>query len=302
MNQKLTPSTALMLVIPPLLWAGNAVVGRVVHELVPPVTLNFLRWSIALLILLPVGRSIYASGSGLWKHWKRYAILGLLGVGLYNALQYLALQTSSPVNVTLVGASMPVWMLVIGRMFFGATISSRQILGAVCSICGVLVILSHGELRQLLSLRFVAGDLYMIIATIIWALYSWLLTLSKDDGGLGGGWAGLLLAQITFGVMWSSVFVTAEWAMLPDWHIQWGWPLIAALIYVAVGPAVVAFRCWGLGVQRAGPSTAGFFSNLAPLFAAVLSLAFLGEAPHLHHALAFGLIVGGIVISSRRQG
>jgi drug/metabolite transporter (DMT)-like permease len=67
---------------------------------------------------------------------------------------------------------------------------------------------------------------------------------------------------------------------------------------VAVGPAVIAFRCWGAGVQRAGPSVAGFFANLTPLFAALMSAAFLGEAPHLYHGIAFALIVGGIALSA----
>jgi drug/metabolite transporter (DMT)-like permease len=83
-------------------------------------------------------------------------------------------------------------------------------------------------------------------------------------------------------------------------QITWGWPLTGALIFVALGPAIIAFRCWGIGVQRVGPTIAGFFSNLTPLFAAVMSSAFLGELPHPYHGLAFALIVGGIVISSRR--
>lgn len=95
------------------------------------------------------------------------------------------------------------------------------------------------------------------------------------------------------------MFAAGEWA-LTDARIVWGWPLVTALAYIAVGPAVMAYRCWGVGVQRVGPAIAGFFSNLTPLFAAVLSAAFLGELPHLYHALAFALIVGGIVVSSRR--
>jgi len=98
---------------------------------------------------------------------------------------------------------------------------------------------------------------------------------------------------------WSGFFAGGEWA-LTDAHISWGWPLATALLYVAIGPAVIAYRCWGMGVQRVGPAISGFFSNLTPLFAALLSVAFLGELPQLYHALAFLLIVGGIVVSSRR--
>src|SRR5690606_29980589 len=111
MTQKITPSTVLFLTFSPLLWAGNAVVGRTVNEMVPPVTLNLLRWTIAMLILLPLASRVFRRGSALWPNWKRFSLLGLLGVGLYNTLQYLALHTSSPINVTLVAASMPVWMM-----------------------------------------------------------------------------------------------------------------------------------------------------------------------------------------------
>lgn len=300
MNQKLTPSTILLLAIPPLLWAGNAIVGRAVNGLVPPITLNFLRWAIALAILLPMGSFLFRRGSGLWTHWRRYCVLGLLGIGLYNALQYLALQTSTPINVTLVAASLPFWMLLTGRMFFGATISPKQIAGALLSLAGVLLVLSRGEWAQLLKLRFVIGDVFMILATVAWAFYSWLLTRAKDPDDVRRNWATLLLAQVSFGVVWSGVFAAGEWAVT-DWQIHWSWPLAAALMYVAVGPAIVALRCWNLGVQRAGPNTAGFFNNLTPLFAAVLSSAFLGETPQLYHMAAFTLIVGGIVLSSRRE-
>ena len=95
------------------------------------------------------------------------------------------------------------------------------------------------------------------------------------------------------------MFAAGEQA-LTDAHITWRWPLAVALLYIAVGPAVIAYRCWGMGVQRVGPAITGFFSNFTPLFAALLSAAFLGELPHLYHAFAFVLIVGGIVVSARR--
>lgn len=300
MNRTLTPSTALMLLVPPLLWAGNAIVGRMVHALVPPITLNFLRWAIALLILLPLAGSVYRQNSGLWRHWRRFSVLGLLGIGMYNALQYLALQSSTPINVTLVAASMPVWMLAIGWLFFGAPVSRTQVVGAALSIVGVLLVLSRGEWRQLLALRLVPGDLFMILATIAWSVYSWLLAQpGKEPATIRRDWAMFLLAQVTFGVVWSGAFAAAEWALTPA-QIHWSWALGAALLYVAAGPAVIAFRCWGAGVQRVGPNVAAFFSNLTPLFAALMSLAFLGEMPHLYHIAAFVLIVGGIVLSSRR--
>src|SRR5690606_21097568 len=169
MSQKLSPSTVMLLVIPPLLWAGNAVVGRMVNDLVPPITLNFLRWAFAFLLLLPLGYSAFRKGNGLWRLRRRYATLGLLGVGMYNTLQYMALHSSTPINVTLVGASMPVWMLLVGFLFFKARVVSMQIFGAGLSMLGVLTVLSRGDFSSLLELRFVIGDLYMVVATIAFA-------------------------------------------------------------------------------------------------------------------------------------
>ena len=220
-------------------------------------------------------------------------------MGCYNALQYLALKTSTPLNVTLVAASIPVWMLAVGALFFGQRVSRLQVMGALMSIVGVLVVLSRGEWAILMQVQLVPGDVYVLLATLAWAFYSWLLMQPGDPKEIRSDWAAFLMAQIVFGMGWSGLFAGSEWA-LTDAHISWSWPVAAALMYVAVGPAVIAYRCWGMGVQRVGPAIAGFFSNLTPLFAALLSAAFLGELPHAYHAVAFLLIVGGIVVSSRR--
>lgn len=300
MDERLDLRTATLLTVPPLLWAGNAVTGRLVTGLVPPITLNLLRWALAFLILLPLAGWVVRRGSPLWPHWKRFAVLGLLGVGCYNALQYLALKTSTPLNVTLVAASVPIWMLIVGALFFGQRITPRQVLGAVLSIAGVLVVLGRGHWAELAQVRLVPGDFYVLLATLAWAFYSWLLVRPDDPPEIRGDWAAFLMAQMTLGLGWSMLFAAGEWAT-GDTHIEWGWPLALALAYVAIGPAVIAYRSWGLGVQRVGPTIAGFFSNLTPLFAAVMSAAFLGEPPQPYHALAFLLIVGGIVVSSRQS-
>ena len=298
-QQRLTPSTVLLLTVPPLLWASNAVVGRLVRDLVSPLTLNFVRWVIAFMLLLPFAWPVLRRGSPMWAHWKRYSVLGLLGIGCYNAFQYLALQTSAPINVTLVGSSLPLWMLAVGGIFFGARVGGREIGGSLLSMLGVLLVLSRGEWRQLLALRLVPGDLYMILGTIAWAFYSWVLVRTREPQGVRQDWAAFLMAQLVFGLAWSGLVAAGEWT-LTDARMELGWPLLAALAFIGIGPAVLAYRCWGSGVQQAGPQAASFFMNLTPLFAALLSAAFLGEPPHWYHGAAFALIVGGIVVSSRR--
>lgn len=295
----LTPGTIALLTLPPLLWAGNAVVGRLVADAMPPVTLNFIRWLLAFAILLPLGGWVLRPGSGLWVHWRRFSLMGLLAIALYNALQYQALKTSSALNVTLVGASMPLWMMAVGRLFFGVRPKRMQMLGAVLSMSGVAVVLSRGSWAQLLQLRLVPGDLFMLAATIAWAAYSWLLVRGAGPEALRRDWSAYLLAQVCFGLMWSAAMTAGEWALTPA-RIDWSAGLLAAIAYIAIGPAILAYRCWGLGVQRAGPALAAFFVNLTPLFAALLSALLLGELPQTYHAAAFALIVGGIIVSSRR--
>jgi drug/metabolite transporter (DMT)-like permease len=299
-HARVTPTAALLLTLPPLLWAGNAVVGRMVASMASPMTLNFLRWSLAFLLLLPLAAPVLQRTSALWPSWKRFAALSLLSIGGYNALLYLSLNTSTPINVTLVGSITPVFMLLIGRLFFGKAISPRQWLGAALSIAGVMLVLSRGQLVVLLQVRLVPGDVYMLMASAAWAYYSWMLVHpTTEPSAIRSNWSAFLLAQIALGLVWSGLFASTEWA----WglgHLTPSWSLAAALAFIAVGPALLAYRSWGAGVARAGPSVAGFFINLTPLFTAVLSSLFLGETPHAYHALAFMLIVGGIVVSSRR--
>ncbi len=301
MSSRLSPNTALLLTVPPLMWAGNAIVGRVLAPLCPPITLNLLRWSLAALVLLPFAWSAWRSGllrQGLREAWRPLALMGLFGIGCYNSFQYLALQTSTPMNVTLVASSSPVWIMLVGALFFGVRPLRLQWLAALLSISGVLVVLTQGQWQALTRLELVPGDLFMLVAQLCWAVYSWLLMRAALPAGLRADWAAFLLLQLGFGVMWSGVAAVAEW-QLAEPALVLDWRLFAGLSYVVLGPAVLAYRCWGLGVQRAGPTVAAFFSNLTPVFAALLSATLLGESPRLHHLVAFVLIVLGIVLSAR---
>lgn len=295
------PKAMVFLSLAALLWSGNAVVGRMIAPDVSPMTLNLLRWVLATALLLPLAAEVlHPRRSPIWAHWRRFLTLSLLAIGGYNALLYLALNTSTPINVTLVGSVTPIFMLLIGRLAYGTPIGMRQWLGAGLSIVGVAVVLGRGDLSVLLAVRLVAGDLYMLLASAGWAAYSWMLAHPKDEPvGLRQNWAAFLLAQVAFGLLWSALAAGAEWVMgLGRLNLSWG--LGAALVYIAVGPAVVAYRAWGAGVALAGPAVAGFFVNLIPLLTAVMSALLLGELPQAYHALAFVLIVGGIVVSTRR--
>lgn len=301
----LTPRLLLLLATPPLMWAGNAVVGRLVVDHIGPLWLNALRWTVALLILLPLGWRALATPAArrqILERWPHLAILGLLGVGTYNALQYLALRTSTPVNVTLIASSMPVWSMLVGVLLYRSHPTRIQILGALLSLAGVATVLSRGELSALLAIRLVEGDLLMLVAIIGWSFYSWML--ARPPAAMSGAarpdwdWAAFLLVQCLFGICWSYAGAGLGELLLPPVPTRWSWPLVAAVAFVAIGPSIIAYRAWGLAVAEAGPALAAVFYNLTPLLAALLSAAVIGEGPKLYHALAFSLIVAGILVST----
>ena len=311
---RLTPRLAVLMTLPPLLWAGNAVVGRWIAggaaagqagaALVPPLTLNLMRWVLTALILLPLAWRALLPWSRMARRWPYLLAVGVLGVGAFNSLQYLALNTSSPLNVTLVAASMPVWMLAVGALCFGEHPSRQQLLGAAVGLVGVATVLARGSLATLAQVQLVPGDLYILLAVIGWAFYSWLLArppaLMRGRARPDWDWAGFLLVQSLFGIGAAALFTAGEQA-LGAAPIQWSWGVAAALGYVSLGASIAAYRCWGLGVAEGGPALAAFFNNLTPLFAALLSTLVLGEAPKPYHAAAFALIVAGIAISMARR-
>ena len=297
---QLNLATALYLLTATALWAGNAIAGRALVGSISPITLSAVRWGLAALILLPFGWRIFKTGSPLWKNKTRFLILGLFGVGSYNVLLYLALQTSSAINVTLIGASMPIWMLFIGSVFYQVKPKLVQMIGAVVSLVGVAVVLTRGDLSALLSMQMVIGDLLIMVATFLWAFYSWMLSSPGASNERQWPWADFLMAQVFIGLLWTGLFEVIEiasgYAYL-DLNLWTG----SLILFVAIGPSLIAYRCWGLGVTGAGPTVAAFFANFIPLFTALLSAAILGEPPSLFHGAAFALIVAGIWVSSPKN-
>ncbi|MDM4765626.1 DMT family transporter [Pelomonas sp. SE-A7] len=304
---KLTPRLALLLTLPPLLWAGNAVVGRHMASQIPPLLLNGLRWALAALLLLLVSasaRSVMSKPAPLWQRWRHLALLGFLGMGCYNALQYQALRSSTALNVTLIAASMPLWMLSVGALFYRVMPTRRQLAGALLSLVGVALVLARGSWAALLQVHFVAGDLLMLLAVFSWSVYSWLLARPpesmRDETTGRWDWAALLMAQMAFGAPIALAMAGLEQSY-SEQATHLGPGLAWVLLYVAIGPSLIAYRCWGLGVSLAGPALAAFFVNLTPLFAALMSATLLGEGPAWYHGAAFALIAGGILVSAGRR-
>ena len=303
---QLTPRLVLMLATPPAMWATNAVVGRMAIGSIDPLWLNALRWIVAFALLLPLGWAAIgtrAARAQIAERWHYLAILGVIGVGAYNALQYMALRTSTPLNVTLIASSSPVWAMVVGALGYKVRPTRLQVIGAVLSLAGVALVMSRGNPAALADVRFVQGDLLMLLAIIGWSLYSWML--ARPPAHMQGAarpdwnWAQFLVAQSLFGVSGAVAAAVVGDLVAPSAPAQWSWQLVAIVLFIAIGPSIIAYRLWGLAVAEAGPAMASIFYNLTPLFAAVLSAVVIGESPQIFHGVAFALIVAGILVSSR---
>jgi drug/metabolite transporter (DMT)-like permease len=304
----LSPRLVVLLVLPPLLWAANAVFARLAINSIGPLWLNALRWGLALLILLPLGWKLLATAESrarIGERWVYLAILGLIGVGAYNGLQYVALRTSTPVNVTLIASSLPLWSMIVGVAFYRIHPTRPQLIGAGLSLAGVLTVIARGSLDALLRIQLVEGDLLMVLGIMGWAIYSWML--ARPPAHMSGAarpewnWAEFLLAQCLFGVVIAFAAAGTGELVAPSMTPDWNWQLIATIIFIAVGPSVIAYRSWGLAVAEAGPAMAAIFYNLTPLIAAVLSVLVIGEWPQPYHGAAFLLIVAGIFVASSRK-
>ncbi len=288
----------VLLVLPPLFWAGNALVGRATVGEIPPLALSFWRWAVALVIILPfTARDLVTCWPVLWRYRHRVVGLAVVSVAAYNTLLYLAVQTTTAINATLVGTSLPLMVLLLSRFWLGDSIRPRQVAGVLISALGLLAVIARGEPARLLSLGFTPGDGLMLLATVCWAFYSVMLKRLPVPVRPFT----LLTAQIAIGVV----------AILPlyGWELSQGigfepnaWNL-GAIFYTALFASVLAYYFWNEGVVAVGAATAGQFTYLIPLFAAVLAVMLLGEQFRWYHALGTALIFVGIGLATtgRRQ-
>jgi drug/metabolite transporter (DMT)-like permease len=217
----------------------------------------------------------------------------------------MALRTSTPLNVTLIAASGPLWMMLAGALLYRVRPGVRDLLAAALSLAGVVIVLTRGHPLALLQVKLVPGDVLVLVAVACWSLYSWMLARPppsmRGDARPAWDWSQFLLVQVVFGFGWAGLAAGGEALVLGDaGAVRWGWLMALSLVYVAVGPSVIAYWAWGHGVKRAGPALAALFSNLTPLFTALISGAALALWPEPYHLAAFALIVAGILCSAWR--
>ena len=275
-----------------LLWAGNSIVGRAVAGTIPPLTLAFLRWTGALLILLPfVLRQTLRDWPVLRRHWRAVLLLGLTGVAAFNAFLYSGLHYTMATNALLLQAAIPALVLLVDRLLFRVRSTVVQLGGVLLSTLGVLVIIARGDPAVLAHLHFGRGDVLVLCGVLCWALYTSLLKLRPPVNPFS-----FLAVTFAVGVVAMAPLAASEWPQTS--RIVWTPGALAAVAYVAVLPSVVAYALYNRAVAEVGAARAGQAINLMPVMGALLAATLLGETLHGFHFVGMALILGGIAVAA----
>ena len=277
-----------------LFWAGNWVIGRALREAFDPITLNFWRWLVAAVVLAPFALpELVGKHAVIRRHAGLLALLAVTGVVIFQSLVYLGLRTTTAINAVLLNSSAPLFMLLCSWVIERERATRRQVAGMLVSLCGILVIVSHGEPQRLLQLEFHAGDAWILLAMPAWGIYSVLLKRRPPElGGLG----------LLFVISVAGLVLLVPAFALQALHAPPRWPTpgeAAGVLYVGLAASVGAFICWNRGVATVGANAAGFTLHLLPAFGTVLAMVFLGEAFSAFQAAGIATILVGVVLATR---
>ncbi|MDF1597305.1 MAG: DMT family transporter [Acidimicrobiia bacterium] len=276
-------------------WGGNFIVGRAVSSSLPPLTLSFYRWLIALIVLLPLaGKEVWAKRSQIRDNAGWFALVTVTGTVLFHVLVYVGLGTTTAINATLLVATSPVIIPVVAVIVHRDRITGMQGAGIATSIVGVLIILTRADLDVLASFAFSSGDLLILAAVVAWAVYSVVLRDRRDDLSP----LGFVLAITVLGIPILFVLYLSELAGQGGFDLTLGH--ILTIVYVGLFASVLAYLAWNKGVELIGAVRAGPYMSLMPVFAALLAVIFPGEFLELFHVVGTGVIALGLILSGRR--
>jgi drug/metabolite transporter (DMT)-like permease len=276
-----------------LFWAGNVVLGRFVAGHIPPVTLSFIRWTGACAILLPfAARHLVRDWPTISRHTGLLALLALTGFSAYNTMAYYGLQYTTAINGLLLQSVAPLFFALWTFVLFRDRLTLHQAAGICLSLTGVVVIICRGSLHILLAIAFNRGDLWFVIALLIYALYTALLRrrptmhpLSFLAVGMGGGALLLLPAMILELAGGRTLVFDTE--------------SVASFVYICIFPSLLGYLFLNRGVELIGANRAAPFMHLIPVFGSVLAIMLLGEHFELYHAIGYALVFAGITIATR---
>ena len=283
----------LLTAVAPLCWGGNIVLARGVADIIPPVSFAFWRWVIAFLILLPfTWRTACNDWPVVVKSWKVMCVLSILGISFFNTMLYAAVHTTTAINGAMIQTTMPAVIILATLVIFKERVSGLQILGVAICFVGAFIVILRGRWDTLLEMSFAPGDILIMSAVFLYALYSALLRRRPAIHPLS-------FLIYTFGIGIIFLLPLYVWEQTGSATMNLTRPVILSILYVAVFPSIVAYFCWNRGVEVLGANRTGLFINLIPVFASVLAILFLGESLQAFHLIGMGLIFGGMILFNR---
>ena len=284
----------LLLALTSLFWSGNHVIGRAASGEVPPLSIAVVRWFVPMLLLWPFVRPYFKQD---WQviaaNWKIMFWLAFSGGALFTGLQYVGLQHTNALNVSVLNSLVPVLIVVVSAVFFRDRVTRLQLVGIVLSSLGVIAVVAHGDLTNLRALSFNAGDLITLFTMLVFALYSTSLRLSPKIRPLS-----MLFIIAALSTIVTLPFAIWEWAS--GFHLKMTWLTVGTLAYVSFFPGLAAYALWNRGIELIGANRAGPFLHLIPIFTAIIATTVLGERLYAFHVVGFALIIGGVWLTSTR--
>lgn len=283
----------LLMVLTTLIWAGNAVASRFAVGNISPMALTSFRWvGVCLIMPFLLRRQIAAHLPQIRAHWLYIALLGIIGFTAFNTLMYVAAYSTTAINIGILQGSIPIFVLLGAFVAYRIPIGAMQALGVAVTLLGVAVTASRGDAHVLANLRFVPGDLLMILACVFYAGYTVAVRSRPPMPQLV-----FFTVVATFACLVSLPLLAVEIAM-GRFHMPTpaGWAILA---FTVIGPSILSQLSFMRAIELIGPGRAGVFVNLVPVFAPILAVLIIGEPFGLYHAVALVLVLGGIFIAER---
>ena len=283
----------LLLLLVALFWSGNFIVAKGIQESIPPLSLSFWRWALALLILIPFSaKSFLQQKDQMRDHWKIILLLGILGIACFSTFIYIALHSTTVTNTVLVNATNPIFIVIFSWIGFKDRVTLLQIAGIVLSLGGLVWIITRGNPSFLMTLQFARGDLWTLAAAVCWALYTVLL---RQYPGRTDSLAFLAVLYTAGLIFLTPLYI---WESFNEMPIRLNTVSVSGVLYLGIFPSIFAFIFWNRGVKAVGANRAGVFIYLIPVFSIVLAFLLFDESFKPYHPPGILLIGLGIFLTT----
>ena len=292
---KILTNPHFLLTLTSIFWAFNTIAGRAAVGEVSPLLIVSLRWLFVSIILTFLCRNqLKEIWTILSQRIKWLIIMGLFGFTGFNSAYYIAAHDTIAINLGLVQGTMPAFIIIIAWVWLKDKINLTQFLGVLITFIAVLIVVSAGNLTILLNLELNKGDIVMIFACTLYAVYAVGLRKKPQIGALP-----LLtfFAYVAFvGSLPGLIYETySNQLILPGLK---GCIILGVII---IFPSFLAQIFFMKGVEKIGPARSGLYTNLVPVFSSILAVFFLGESFQFYHFLSLSMIFGGIYLFENKN-